>query len=137
MFSKNYQVLESHIDFQNVMDGLYYPFYMEWCRHDFMKSVLGIDIVEEAKKNNNYVLTEYNLKFKKSIKSNTTMLVTCQLKTGEKKSRFYFEQSIIIDGAVYAEARFEATCIPASGRPCVPVEILQHIQNNTLVNNEN
>jgi len=29
MFSKMYDVDENHIDFQEVVDGLYYPFYME------------------------------------------------------------------------------------------------------------
>lgn len=44
MFSKMYDVNEGHIDFQEVVDGLYYPFYMEWERHAFMKEALGIDI---------------------------------------------------------------------------------------------
>ncbi|SNQ40924.1 hypothetical protein KSGM81_03877 [Klebsiella quasipneumoniae] len=44
MFSKMYEVGEDHIDFQEVVDGLYYPFYMEWARHAFMKEALGIDI---------------------------------------------------------------------------------------------
>ena len=46
MFSKMYDVDEHHIDFQGVVDGLYYPFYMEWARHAFMKKALGIDIEE-------------------------------------------------------------------------------------------
>jgi len=29
MFAKQYEVDEKHIDFQGVVDGLYYPFYME------------------------------------------------------------------------------------------------------------
>ena len=47
MFSKMYDVNEGHIDFQEVVDGLYYPFYMEWERHAFMKEALGIDIEGE------------------------------------------------------------------------------------------
>jgi acyl-CoA thioester hydrolase len=47
MFSKHYEVDESHIDFQGVVDGLYYPFYMEWTRHAYMREALGIDIEEE------------------------------------------------------------------------------------------
>lgn len=30
MFSKMYDVDKDHIDSQKVVDGLYYPFYMEW-----------------------------------------------------------------------------------------------------------
>ena len=36
MFTKTYSVDEKHVDFQGVVDGLYYPFYMEWTRHAFM-----------------------------------------------------------------------------------------------------
>jgi acyl-CoA thioesterase FadM len=49
-YSKTYTAKDEHIDFQNIMDGLYYPFYMEWCRHDFIKEALGFDFEEEAKK---------------------------------------------------------------------------------------
>ena len=42
-FIKTYTAKDEHIDFQNIMDGLYYPFYMEWCRHDYIKEVLGFD----------------------------------------------------------------------------------------------
>lgn len=44
MFYKTYSVQEQHIDFQNVVDGLYYPFYMEWARHAYMKEALGLDL---------------------------------------------------------------------------------------------
>ena len=47
-YSKTYTAKDEHIDFQNIMDGLYYPFYMEWCRHDFIKEALGFDFEEEA-----------------------------------------------------------------------------------------
>jgi len=49
MFAKQYEVDEKHIDFQGVVDGLYYPFYMEWTRHAYMREALGIDIEEEFK----------------------------------------------------------------------------------------
>ena len=49
MFTKQYEVDEKHIDFQGVVDGLYYPFYMEWTRHAYMREALGIDMEEEFK----------------------------------------------------------------------------------------
>lgn len=30
MFCKHYTVEPNHVDFQDVVDGLYYPFYLEW-----------------------------------------------------------------------------------------------------------
>lgn len=51
MFFKIYDVENSHIDFQGVVDGLYYPFYMEWTRHAYMKEALGLDLEEEFRCN--------------------------------------------------------------------------------------
>ncbi|SMG60653.1 acyl-CoA thioesterase [Cedecea sp. NFIX57] len=130
MFTKKYAVMREHIDFQDVMDGLYYPFYMEWCRHAFMEECLGIDIKEEATKNNMYILTEYKIRFKKSIRADAKLTVTCCLKESEKRSRFYFEQKIIIDDTEYAEAVFEATCIGPSGRPYIPTAVTNHLINS-------
>jgi acyl-CoA thioester hydrolase len=134
MFTKTYDALDEHIDFQGVMDGLYYPFYMEWCRHAFMKEIIGIDIEEEATKNNLYVLTEYNLKFKRSITQGAKIKVTCKILKSDKKSRFIFEQQMRIEDVVYAEARFEATCISSSGRPGIPTEVA-NILNKEVENN--
>ncbi|HVK48614.1 MAG TPA: hypothetical protein VM488_12230 [Pseudobacter sp.] len=49
-YSKTYTVKDEHIDVQNIVDGLYYPFYMEWCRHDFVREVLGFDFEEEPQR---------------------------------------------------------------------------------------
>ena len=55
-YAIEYTVNDKHIDVQGIMDGLYYPFYMEECRHNFAKEFLGIDLAEEAKKGVNIVL---------------------------------------------------------------------------------
>ena len=79
MFSKMYEVDEDHIDFQEVVDGLYYTFYMEWARHAFMKEALGIDIEEEFSQGRIYMVLEYTLRFRQSLKKGDRMEVTCQL----------------------------------------------------------
>lgn len=135
MFTKNYSTQEQHIDFQGIMDGLYYPFYMEWCRHDFLKERLDIDIVKEAERNNIYILTEYNIKFKKPIKPKSHLVVTCELTYSDKKSRFSFLQTIVVEDKIHAEAQFEATCIPSSGRPCIPDKISIYLLNKSTVPN--
>ena len=76
-YSLDYQVNEDHIDIQGIMDGLYYPFYMEDCRHKFVKEVLHFDIEEEAKKGINMVLTGYTLKFLRPLKSGDAFQVNC------------------------------------------------------------
>ena len=63
MFVKHYDVDENHIDFQGVVDGLYYPLYMEWTRHAFMREATGIDIEEEFKQGKLSMVFEYSLRF--------------------------------------------------------------------------
>jgi len=124
MFSKNYDVDPSHIDFQGVVDGLYYPFYMEWTRHAFMKEALGIDMEEAFKRGEAYMLLEYSLRFRKSLKQGDSLDVTCALEKNEKRNRVNFVQEIKVDGVTYAEATFVATCI-VNGRPSVPDAVAQ------------
>jgi acyl-CoA thioester hydrolase len=119
MFSKQYDVEPSHIDFQGVVDGLYYPFYMEWTRHAYMREALGIDMEEEFKQGKIYMVLEYSLRFRKSLTKDDHVEVTCQLQKNEKRNRVNFFQEIKVDGVTYAEATFVATCI-VNGRPSMP-----------------
>jgi len=119
MFVKHFEVDPAHIDFQGVVDGLYYPFYMEWTRHAFMKEALGIDIEKEFKQGKLYMVLEYSLRFRKSLKKGDQLEVTCELQRHEKRNRINFFQQINVGGVTYADATFVATCF-VSGRPCVP-----------------
>ncbi|WP_267412530.1 thioesterase family protein [Pantoea sp. GM_Pan_4] len=119
MFVKHYDVDESHIDFQGVVDGLYYPFYMEWTRHAYMREALGIDIEEKFSQGKIYMVLEYTLRFRKSLVKGDKVEVTCALEQNEKRNRVNFVQQIKVDGVVYAEATFVATCL-ANGRPSMP-----------------
>lgn len=119
MFTKNYTVDANHVDFQGVVDGLYYPFYMEWTRHSYMKEAVGLDLEEEFKAGRIHMILEYTMKFKKSLLKDHLMEVTCQLKKNEKRNRVNFVQKILVDGTVYAEAVFVATCL-TNGRPSIP-----------------
>lgn len=124
MFSKNYEIEPSHIDFQGVVDGLYYPFYMEWTRHAFMREALGIDIEEEFKQGKIYMVLEYSLRFRKSLTKDDRVEVTCQLQKNDKRNRVNFFQEIKVDGVTYAEATFIATCL-VNGRPSMPEAVVQ------------
>jgi acyl-CoA thioester hydrolase len=124
MFSKNYEVESGHIDFQGVVDGLYYPFYMEWTRHAFMREALGIDIEEEFKQGKIYMVLEYSLRFRKSLTKDDRVEVTCQLQKNEKRNRVNFFQEIKVDGVTYAEATFVATCL-VNGRPSMPEAVVK------------
>ncbi|EJD6546502.1 acyl-CoA thioesterase [Klebsiella pneumoniae] len=119
MFTKKFSVVQEHVDFQGVVDGLYYPFYMEWTRHAYMKEALGLDLESEFKEGRIHMILEYSMKFKKSLLKDHNMEVTCQLQKNEKRNRVNFVQQIIVDGVVFAEAVFVATCL-VNGRPSVP-----------------
>ncbi|WP_446915284.1 acyl-CoA thioesterase, partial [Klebsiella pneumoniae] len=102
-----------------VVDGLYYPFYMEWTRHAYMKDELGLDLEAEFKEGRLHMILEYSMKFRKSLLKDHNMEVTCQLQKNEKRNRVNFVQQILVDGVVFAEATFVATCL-VNGRPSVP-----------------
>jgi len=123
MFVKHYDVDENHIDFQGVVDGLYYPFYMEWTRHAFMREALGIDIEEEFKQGKLYMVLEYSLRFRKSLVKGDNVEVTCTLEKNEKRNRVNFVQQIKVNDVVYADATFVATCL-SNGRPSMPEAVL-------------
>lgn len=124
-YSKNYTAEDQHIDVQGIMDGLYYPFYMEYCRHDYIREVLGFDFVEQAGKGVNMVLSQYNIKFIRSLKKNDNFDVTCSVFTdAQGLPRLHFKQSIIKDGKIMATAVFTGTCVAATGgRPYLPEEL--------------
>jgi acyl-CoA thioester hydrolase len=134
MYEMQMQVQDEHIDFQNIMDGLFYPYYMETCRHQYIKDVLGIDIVEFAKQGLNLVLAEYTLKFRAPLKKGVQLTVTCQLTPIESsRSKFAFTQQIICNGKPAAEGFFTATCVPAAGgRPFIPEEFKRFLNAETI-----
>lgn len=125
MYQKEMNVKDEHVDFQGIVDGLYYPFYFEECRHQYVKDAFGIDIVEYAKKGLNLVLAEYTLKFRTSLKKGDHLIVTCELTPIEgSRAKFGFTQQILCHGKVASEATFVATCVPAAGgRPFIPEEL--------------
>ncbi|MCQ8229911.1 MULTISPECIES: acyl-CoA thioesterase [Pantoea] len=123
MFTKQYEVDEKHIDFQGVVDGLYYPFYMEWTRHAYMREALGIDMEEEFKQGKIYMVLEYSLRFRKSLVKGDQVEVTCVLAKNEKRNRVNFVQQILVNGVVYADATFVATCLQ-NGRPSMPDAVM-------------
>ncbi|MEO6151114.1 MAG: thioesterase family protein [Mucilaginibacter sp.] len=129
-YTKDYTVNDEHIDVQGIMDGLYYPFYMEYCRHDYIKDILGFDIEEEAKNGVNMVLSQYTINFLRSLKKGDAFTVTCTL-MGDKDGlpKIHFKQAIILNGKVMTKATFTGTCVPATGgRPFLPDNILEKVK---------
>ncbi|RFM25792.1 acyl-CoA thioesterase [Deminuibacter soli] len=130
-FTKTYTAKDEHIDVQQIMDGLYYPFYMEYCRHDYIREVLGFDFEAEAHNGIYMVLSGYNIQFLRSLKKGDEFTVTCTLYADpDGLPRLHFKQSILLNGKVMTRAVFTGTCINAKGgRPYLPDVIKPLIEN--------
>lgn len=131
MYAKDFLVKNEHLDFQGVVDGLYYPFYMEEVRHSFMKEVVGLDLKKEFKEGRIHMLLEYTLKFKRSLRKDDILTVTCKVSKSDKKNRVKFSQQILVNDTVYAEGEFLATCL-VNGRPTIPQEVIKNIDTDEL-----
>ena len=127
-YTKTYLTRDEHIDVQGIMDGLYYPFYMEYCRHDFIREILGFDFETEARNGIYMVLSKYTISYLRSLKKGDEFTVTCSLfKDAKGLPRLHFKQSIILNGKIMTRAVFTGTCITASsGRPYLP-ESVKHL----------
>jgi acyl-CoA thioester hydrolase len=130
-YSKTYTVKDEHIDVQNIMDGLYYPFYMEYCRHDYIREILGFDFVTEAQNGVNMVLSKYTIQFVRSLKKGDTFIVTCKAFLDEgNRSVLNFDQTILLNNKIVTKATFSGTCVKAGGgRPFLPENLLEKLTN--------
>ena len=124
-YALNYTVDPKHIDWQGIVDGLYYPFYMEDCRHKYARDVLKYDLFQETEGGINMVLAEYTIRFRRSLKKDDTFKVTCRAyQEPGKRTKLFFDQQIVLGDAVCTEAVFTATCVPRDGgRPFIPESI--------------
>jgi acyl-CoA thioester hydrolase len=137
-YTKTYTVKDEHIDFQNIMDGLYYPFYMEYCRHDYIREALGFDFVAEAKNGVNMVLSKYSLQFVRSLKKGDIFQVTCSpMRDAGNNSVLHFKQTILLNNKIVTKAVFSGTCVRSSGgRPFLPDNLLGKLADVPTWNGE-
>jgi acyl-CoA thioester hydrolase len=107
---------DGHIDFQGIMDGLYYPHYMETWRHRFAKEVMGLDLEALTAQGTNIVLSQYLLRYRRPLRKGDRFLVTCSAHPdAQEKPRFHLKQTILKEGKVMADAVFTATFVSANG----------------------
>lgn len=134
-YSKEYVTQDEHIDVQGIMDGLYYPFYMEYCRHQYIDEILGFNLENEAKNGVNMVLSGYTISFLRSLKQGDTFTVTCELFRDKSDApKIHFKQSIVLNGKVTTKATFTGTCVPATGgRPFLPESLKALIEDAPIL----
>lgn len=129
LYEKLYIAKEEHIDFQGIMDGLYYPFYLEDCRHAFVEDVLGYNIKKAAEEGLHLVLSQYTIRFLRSLKADDTFVVSCSAHPDASgKPQIHIKQTIKKDGKLFVAALFTATCVPAKGgRSFIPEDMAAKI----------
>jgi acyl-CoA thioester hydrolase len=101
---------------------------MEWCRHDYIKEVLGFDFIKEAENGVNMVLSKYTLQFVRSLKKGDEFVVTCSPMVDKtNKSVLHFRQTILLNNKVVTKAVFSGTCVGTNGRPFLPENLLNKL----------
>ncbi len=134
-YELTYTTKPEHIDFQGIMDGLYYPFYLEDCRHKFVGEALNLDLKAYAARGINVVLSQYLIKFIRPLRQDDSFLVTCSAHRDKSgKPQFHLKQEIRKDGKVMVAALFTATCVPSDGgRAFMPDDLLSSIPENDQI----
>ena len=128
-YERPFTVKDEHVDFQGIVDGLYYPFYMEDCRHQYIKDVLGIDLHGDAAAGVNWVLSQSLVKFRRSLTKGDQFSATCSAHP-DKSGRpvVHFRQTIVRGGKLVTEGLFTATCVKAAGgRSYLPAEVTEKL----------
>ncbi|WP_262384281.1 acyl-CoA thioesterase [Elizabethkingia miricola] len=104
---------------------------MEYCRHEYIDVILGLNLENEAKKGVNMVLSGYTINFLRSLKQDDTFIVTCELFRDKNNTpKLYFKQSIMMNNKIITKAIFTGTCVLSTGgRPFIPETIKSIIEN--------
>jgi len=120
------EVRDNEIDMQGIVSNTVYPIYFMHARHKFLKD-LGVSFAEMTEKKQYLILTSTNIEFKKPLKSEDKLYVTCKVIL-EGKIKMGFEQEIrrLPDDMLMASSYNVGVCIDGNNRnkPYIP-EIIQ------------
>jgi acyl-CoA thioester hydrolase len=111
MFKINFEVRDSELDAQNIVNNSNYLVYLEHTRNKFLYSI-GLDFLEMSKNNQNLLLVKLEIEFKKSLKPRNKFYVTCNI-TSQTGVRFFLNQEIrlIESDSLIARAINTIVCI--------------------------
>jgi acyl-CoA thioester hydrolase len=115
-YIKKYTAKEEHMDLLGNMEGLYYPYYLEDCRHAYIREILRFDFEEEARNGISMVLSNYNIQILRSLKGGSKFSVTCTVFRDKSASTLlHFKQAITLRGKIVTLGLFSGTCTPSNG----------------------
>lgn len=116
-YSKNYIVSKEYVDQNGFMCITYYPYYMELCRKDYLKDVLGFDFAVEATRDIYMSVSQYRIKSLGKLKIGDDFMVTCSVFLAkDEKQHFSFKQSAIMNNRVVSTGIFSVNCVMVSKR---------------------
>lgn len=125
MFIENFEVRDSELDAQGVVNNANYFIYMAHARHKFAESI-NINFVEMARNNQNLFLISSHIDFKFPLKSGDKFFIETKI-IPEGKIRFAFEQVVKkLDGTIAAIGLNTCVCIDENNRrrPYLPEQIV-------------
>ncbi len=129
-FRLDFQVRDYECDLQGVVNNAVYQNYLEHTRHEFIKQ-LGLDFAELAQRGINLVVLRAELDYKRSLRSGDNFWVGLNL---ERVSplRFAFRQDLFLtkNNQLVLNAKITGTGVNAKGRPELPVEIKNILEDN-------
>jgi acyl-CoA thioester hydrolase len=116
-YLKKYVVEKDYVDENGCMHSIYYPYYMELCRRDYLKDILGFDFAEEAVRDIYMKISQYSIKSFGMLKASDNFVVTCAVFIGSTENgNFNFKQSVIKDGRIISLGIFSLNCVMDSNR---------------------
>jgi acyl-CoA thioester hydrolase len=123
----NFEVRDSELDAQGIVNNANYFIYMAHARHKYIAEI-GIDFVEMAKNNQNLLLISSNIEYKRPLVSRDLFYVLSEVLI-DGKIKFAFKQEIYKeDGTLIAKAYNLCVCMDENRkRPYLPELIIKHL----------
>ena len=111
-FKVFFDVRDSEVDIQGIVNHTHYPVYLAHARHRFIAEQ-GIDFSEYAAQGLHVVLLSCQLNFKQSLKPNDQFYVTCCLHPHSSSFKCVFYQEIRLkkDNQLMLTGTLVATCV--------------------------
>lgn len=136
-FKIEMSVRDYELDTQGIVNNSVYQNYLEHARHEYSKSI-GIDFKAYADKGINFVVIRAELDYKYSLTSGDTFWIGVKM-VMESPIKFAFYQDIYrsTDNKPVLKAKIIATALNSRGRPEIPDEVKQILQQEQARIEEN
>ena len=128
-FTMELAVRDYECDIQGIVNNAVYQNYLEHVRHEYLKSI-GIDFADYAARGINLVVVRIEIDYKLPLRSGDRFLVGLDM-VRESRARLNFLQEIyrLSDRKPVLKAKVTGTALNARGRPEIPDELQQVIDN--------